>query len=89
MTLETWIMKGGIVDATSSAVGSDIAANIGTKNLISSLAEAGYTGTLTARSGGTPAFITVSNKTSKLQDLEKLIQIAKAANCGLTYTQGA
>ena len=79
MGLETWIIKGGPVDSGTVA----------TSNLISSIAEIGYTGTLTAASGGTPAFITVTNKTSKLQDLEKLVNLVRAANAGIVYTQGS
>ena len=92
MTLETWIVKGGVVDATNSAIGQsggDEPANLGTANLIASMAELGYTGTLTAASGGTPAYITVTNKTSTVNDLTKLIHVVKAANAGITYTKGS
>ena len=92
MTLETWIIKGGVVDSTNAAIGQsggDEPINVGIANLIASLAEIGYTGTSTLTSGGTPGYITVTNQTSKLQDLEKLLAVVKAANAGIVYTKGS
>ena len=89
MTLETWIIKGGVVDSTQAANGTDEPVNMGIANLIASLAEIGFTGTSTLTNSGTPGYITVTNQTSKLADMEKLLQVVKAAGAGIVYTKGS
>ena len=81
-TPETFIYYGGSVDSEGTA---------GNARIVASLADMGYTGTLTAASGGTPAYVKVTLPTSTWDcaDLERLTQFAKSINARFRYTKAS
>ena len=77
---ETFVYTGGSVDAEGT----------GSKaRILASLADMGYTGTLTAASGGTPAKVAVSLPTTSWtsHNLDELVQFGKTINARLLYTK--
>ena len=81
-TPETFKLTGGQVDAEGTTTSARV---------VYGLATLGYTGTLTAASGGTPANVAISLPTSTWDtfNLEELVQFAKSINARLRYTKAS
>ena len=79
---ETFKLTGGQVDSEGTGASARI---------VSAITDLGYTGTLTAASGGTPAFITITlpSATWDTHNFEDLVQFAKTINCRLRYTKAS
>ena len=84
-TPETFILTGGAVDSEGSLTASS------NGRVCASLADMGYTGTLTAASGGTAAYVTISLPTSTWdgRQLRELVNFARTINCRLRYTKAS